>query len=64
MITATRCRADGENGKPTGKYEIFADGFAGAVKEPGRAAQRLAGLAVGPDLTKGKWLWGDGSSGR
>jgi glucose/arabinose dehydrogenase/mono/diheme cytochrome c family protein len=37
------------NGKPTGKYEVFADGFAGAVKEPGRAAHRPAGLAVGPD---------------
>ena len=37
------------NGKPAGKYEVFADGFAGAVKEPGRAAHRPAGLAVGPD---------------
>jgi glucose/arabinose dehydrogenase len=37
------------NGKPIGQYEIFADGFAGAVKEPGRAAHRPAGLAVGPD---------------
>jgi len=37
------------DGKPTGKYEVFADGFAGAVKEPGRAAHRPAGLAVGPD---------------
>jgi mono/diheme cytochrome c family protein len=36
-------------GQPTGKYEVFADGFAGAVKEPGRAAHRPAGLAVGPD---------------
>jgi mono/diheme cytochrome c family protein len=36
-------------GKPAGKYEIFADGFAGAVKEPGRAAHRPSGLAVGPD---------------
>jgi glucose/arabinose dehydrogenase len=36
-------------GKPTGKYEVFADGFAGAVKEPGQAAHRPAGLAVGPD---------------
>jgi glucose/arabinose dehydrogenase/mono/diheme cytochrome c family protein len=38
-----------ENGKPTGKFEIFADGFAGPVKEPGRAVHRPAGLAVGPD---------------
>ena len=37
------------DGKPTGTYEVFADGFAGAVKEPGRAAHRPAGLAVGPD---------------
>src|SRR6266850_962364 len=37
------------NGKPAGKYAVFADGFAGAVKEPGRAAHRPAGLAVGPD---------------
>jgi glucose/arabinose dehydrogenase len=36
-------------GKPAGKYEIFADGFAGAVKEPGQAVHRPAGLAVGPD---------------
>jgi glucose/arabinose dehydrogenase/mono/diheme cytochrome c family protein len=36
-------------GKPTGKYEVFADGFAGAQKEPGEAAHRPAGLAVGPD---------------
>src|SRR5262249_27139100 len=27
----------------------FADGFAGAVKEPGRAAFRPSGLAMGPD---------------
>src|SRR5882724_9271191 len=37
------------DGKASGKYEVFADGFAGAVKEPGRAAHRPAGLAVGPD---------------
>jgi mono/diheme cytochrome c family protein len=28
---------------------VFADGFAGAVKEPGQAAHRPSGLAVGPD---------------
>jgi mono/diheme cytochrome c family protein len=38
-----------ENGKPAGKYEVFADGFAGANKEPGRAAHRPTGVAVGPD---------------
>jgi glucose/arabinose dehydrogenase/mono/diheme cytochrome c family protein len=29
--------------------EIFAEGFAGAAKDPGAAAHRPAGLAVGPD---------------
>jgi glucose/arabinose dehydrogenase/mono/diheme cytochrome c family protein len=37
------------NGKATGDYIVFADGFAGAIKEPGRAAHRPSGLAVGPD---------------
>jgi mono/diheme cytochrome c family protein len=37
------------DGKPSGDYVVFADGFAGAVKEPGEAAHRPAGLAVGPD---------------
>ena len=37
------------DGKPSGKFVVFADGFAGAVKEPGRAAHRPCGLAVGPD---------------
>ena len=37
------------HGMPSGAYEVFADGFAGAVKDPGRAAHRPAGLAVGPD---------------
>jgi glucose/arabinose dehydrogenase len=36
-------------GKATGSYQVFADGFAGARKEPGLAAHRPAGLAVGPD---------------
>ena len=39
---------------PTGKGEVvvsgMADGFAGAVKEPGRAAFRPVGLAEGPAL--------------
>jgi len=38
-------------GKPSGKFVVFADGFAGAVKEPGQAAHRPSGLAVGPDGT-------------
>jgi glucose/arabinose dehydrogenase len=37
------------NGKATGPYQVFADGFAGPRKEPGLAAHRPAGLAVGPD---------------
>src|SRR5258706_3748119 len=36
-------------GKAAGPFVVFADGFAGAVKEPGRAAHRPSGLAVGPD---------------
>jgi glucose/arabinose dehydrogenase len=32
-----------------GECEIFADGFAGAVKSPDKAAHRPSGLAVGPD---------------
>jgi glucose/arabinose dehydrogenase len=31
------------------KYEIFADGFAGATKQPDRAAHRPTGLAQAPD---------------
>jgi len=37
------------DGKASGNYVVFADGFAGAVKEPGRAAFRPSGLASGPD---------------
>ena len=37
------------NGKASGKYVIFADGFAGANKEPGKATHRPSGLAVAPD---------------
>jgi glucose/arabinose dehydrogenase len=36
-------------GKVTRPYVLFADGFAGASKEPGRAAFRPTGLAAGPD---------------
>ena len=38
-----------ESGQPSGDYEVFADGFAGAVKQPGQATHRPSGLAVGPD---------------
>jgi glucose/arabinose dehydrogenase/mono/diheme cytochrome c family protein len=37
------------NGKASGDFIVFADGFAGAIKEPGRAAFRPSGLAEGPD---------------
>jgi glucose/arabinose dehydrogenase/mono/diheme cytochrome c family protein len=37
------------DGKTSGPYVVFADGFAGAIKEPGQAAHRPTGLAVGPD---------------
>ena len=37
------------NGKPSGRYVVFADGFAGAIKDPGEAAHRPSGLAVGAD---------------
>jgi glucose/arabinose dehydrogenase len=38
-----------KDGKTSGDFVVFADGFAGAVKEPGRAAHRPTGLAAGPD---------------
>lgn len=37
------------DGKAAGPFVVFADGFAGADKEPGRAAFRPTGLAEGPD---------------
>ena len=38
-----------EDGKAPGDYVVFADGFAGAIEEPGQAAFRPSGLAVGLD---------------
>jgi len=38
-----------KNGMPSGKWEVFADGFAGPNKSPGGAAHRPCGLAQGPD---------------
>jgi glucose/arabinose dehydrogenase len=40
-----------KNGKPSGAYEVFADGFAGEMKDnnPRNAQYRPVGLAVGPD---------------
>jgi glucose/arabinose dehydrogenase/cytochrome c5 len=37
------------DGKAAGPYVVFAEGFAGAHKEPGRAIYRPTGLAVAPD---------------
>ncbi len=39
------------DGKPSGKYVIFANGFAGGIEEPGEAAHRPSGLAFAPDGT-------------
>jgi mono/diheme cytochrome c family protein len=50
-----------EHGKATGKYFVFADGFAGAIKEPGNARFRPTGLAAGPD---GALYIADDSHGR
>ncbi|WP_158810197.1 PQQ-dependent sugar dehydrogenase [Beijerinckia sp. L45] len=38
-----------KDGKASGPYTVFADGFAGKVKEPGRADHRPSGLAIAPD---------------
>jgi glucose/arabinose dehydrogenase/mono/diheme cytochrome c family protein len=38
-----------KDGRASRKFIVFADGFAGAIKEPGRAAFRPCGLAQGPD---------------
>jgi glucose/arabinose dehydrogenase/cytochrome c553 len=38
-----------KDGRASGNFVVFADGFAGAFKEPGRAAHRPTGLAMGPD---------------
>jgi glucose/arabinose dehydrogenase/cytochrome c5 len=37
------------NGKASGPYVVFADGFAGSDKASGKALHRPTGLAVGPD---------------
>jgi glucose/arabinose dehydrogenase len=37
------------NGSPSAPYETFADGFAGAIVAPDKAAHRPVGLAVAPD---------------
>jgi glucose/arabinose dehydrogenase len=50
-----------KNGKPEGKWEIFADGFAGPNKATGRVDYRPCGLAQGPD---GALYVSDDSKGR
>jgi glucose/arabinose dehydrogenase len=37
------------NGRPSGEYEVFADGFAGPKKQPDSAEHRPVGLAQSPD---------------
>jgi glucose/arabinose dehydrogenase len=37
------------NGRPSGQYIVFADGFAGGERSPEKAMYRPAGLAVGRD---------------
>lgn len=37
------------NGKASGDNVVFADGFAGGNKDPGKAAYRPSGIAEGPD---------------
>lgn len=49
------------DGKAAGAYVVFADGFAGANKEPGKAAFRPSGLAEAPD---GSIYIGDDVHGR
>jgi glucose/arabinose dehydrogenase len=49
------------DGKAAGDYVVFANGFAGAHKDPGRAAFRPSGLAIGPD---GALYIGDDVHGR
>jgi glucose/arabinose dehydrogenase len=41
----------GKDGRPSGKYEVFAEGFAGGpeITSPADAKARPVGLAQGPD---------------
>jgi glucose/arabinose dehydrogenase len=49
------------NGRAAGGFVVFADGFAGGMKDPGEAAFRPSGLALGPD---GALYIGDDVHGR
>ena len=49
------------DGKASGKWVVFADGFAGAHVEPARAEHRPSGLAIGP---KGALYVSDDIGGR
>jgi len=59
QVTFTRFNKDG----PHGKFETFADGFAGADPTPSGAAHRPVGLAQAPDGSiyvtddKAGWIW-------
>ena len=48
-------------GAASGRCEVFADGFAGAVKQPSEADHRPSGVAVAPD---GALFVSDDSHGR
>jgi glucose/arabinose dehydrogenase len=52
-----------KDGKPSGAYEVFADGFAGTIEDnnPRNADYRPVGLAVGPD---GSLFISDSQKGR
>lgn len=53
------------HGKPSGDYQVFADGFAGTdkVNSPGQAKHRPVGIALGPDGalyiadSQNGWIW-------
>jgi glucose/arabinose dehydrogenase/mono/diheme cytochrome c family protein len=49
------------DGRTSGDFVVFADGFAGPEKAPGRARYRPSGLAIGPD---GALYIGDDVRGR
>ncbi len=58
------------DGRASGPFVVFADGFAGAYMDPGRAAHRPTGLAVAPDGSlyiaddKGGRIWRVAYNGR